>query len=218
MAKAPPTMARGPMTPAPRPMQQQPYSQRASRDRRDREMSEDREEDDPRVVDGRGADREDPDGFAEFLEAQDKLPYIPDTDDWHFFWARSRIGNETDGKNLGNKLNSRLLYSIVTTDDLRLIPDAPDLRMHVKKSPMDEPWIQLGDMVLLKCPMSKWLRKKEAEQYLATEQRGQPTRDARAVFRRKGKSIFYEPDYEDDDRVENVGIRQTSPGRDVRRA
>lgn len=204
-------MSKSPIrTPTPRPVSQQPHSRIAARDRRAIEAGEDREEDDPRLVDSRGAEREDDDDFSEFLSPRGILPYIPDTDAWHFFYARSRIGAEPDGDNIQRKLNGPEHYSLVTLDDLAQVPDAPDLRMHVKASIFpDQPWIQVGDMVLMKCPMRRYLLKQRAEQFRADEQREMPTQAARQEFGKR----FSQADYEDSEvrRVEGWTGNTKSP-------
>lgn len=189
-------------SPNPRPASQQPISRVSARDQREREGGEHRDEDDPRVVDSRGAEREDDDDFSEFLSPRGVLPEIPDTDQWHWFYCRTRIGGEPDGANIARKLNGPEHYSLATLEDLAAVPDAPDLRMHVKQSIFpDQPWIQINDVVVMKCPMRRYLLKQKAEQFRADEQRNQPTDAARATFGKR----FREADYEDSERREVAG-------------
>lgn len=90
--------------------------------------------------------------IQQFMQQDENImPYVPDTRDWHYKWARKRLGNKDDGANIANNVNGRLGYEIVTGPDM--LPAKCDIKSLSIKSGDQMTGYEFSDCILMRCPM-----------------------------------------------------------------
>lgn len=107
-----------------------------------------------RGVVGRGVEFTEEELNEFLVEEQNILPFIPDTEEFHYHWARVRMLDKDDGSNVHDKLNGRMGYEVVTPDKL---PKGFSLAPLSIKGGDYSGGFQYRDCLLLRCPMRNFL-------------------------------------------------------------
>lgn len=84
-------------------------------------------------------------------EDENTIPFVPDTPEWHYKWARVRLGDKDDGSNIVANLNGRMGFEVVDGPDM--LPPGTKLQSLSIKSGDYQGGYQFRDTVLMRCPM-----------------------------------------------------------------
>lgn len=129
------------------------------------------------------------------IEDEEYLPYVPDTKDWHYKWMRGNLGDKADGRNIIRQMRSKFQYEIVKPSDVpEFMPNA------VSRKDLGGECIQFNDVVLVRCPMKRYLQYMEAVD-IRTNQNQRAT--AQAVREKLGGK-FSEQDFDVTDSEKRV--------------
>ncbi|HXO73221.1 MAG TPA: hypothetical protein VN838_30060 [Bradyrhizobium sp.] len=153
--------------------------------------------------------REDEDEFGQMdfdsFDHESILPYVPDTDEWHYCWMRAVVNGEPDKKNINKYLNGKVRWEAVSPDELNGLVSYRATNANVSNSGV----IQIDDVVLMRC--SKRIHEVRANHYdkLTSLKTATVRNDTKEFFKQDRRVSLR--DWSDEERT---GLRDASAGGD----